>query len=564
MNFASVFSRVNPLPAGRPPAGRTRGSRRFLAVCALVFLAAWSVPGLYAQSPGTQDTSFVSGLLGSTIFAIADESINDQELIVAGGDFEGLNRLYLSGAIDTNFEIADFGDLSRIIYTIVPQILTDQLDQDKTLVGGLFGSTLLPDGDAGTGPPRNILRLNSNGLIDSTFNPGTGSNGYITSIVPEPNGSMYVGGLFDHFNGIEHHHVVRLDVDGSIDLTFSSALSINDSVLDLADEIDAATGLSNGQILVVGTFNHVDSTSTAKVARLNNDGSLDTSFKPLIDTRVLAVAVQSSGQIIIGGSFTSVNGTPVQNIARLNYDGSLDTSFAAKVAANPPLSPDPTAVYVLKILSDGRIYVGGNFYSVNGTKREYLARLMPDGTLDTSFDPGSAVINSVQSLAVQQNNDLLVGETVSRKINNVFPASLIRLYSDNPPIPPVVNITASRPEAAEIGKHGAPKKGQFQLVRGASGLSSQLTVFLAPGGTAVAHKDYKALTLEPYAGNIYERTFPPGINILNINVAPRGNPLTKNPATVTLSLRKDQSGLTNYTLGPDRTATVTITNTVPP
>ena len=70
---------------------------------------------------------------------------------------------------------------------------------------------------------------------------------------------------------------------------------------------------------------------------------------------VRALAVQSDGKIIIGGDFTTVAGVSRNYIARLNSDGSLDESF------NPNANG---AVYVIVVLNDGGILVGGNFTSI--------------------------------------------------------------------------------------------------------------------------------------------------------------------------------------------------------
>ena len=57
--------------------------------------------------------------------------------------------------------------------------------------------------------------------------------------------------------------------------------------------------------------------------------SLDTGFNNAIeaDGRVITSIIQSDGKIIIGGDFTSYNGTSINKIARLNTEGTLDTSF---------------------------------------------------------------------------------------------------------------------------------------------------------------------------------------------------------------------------------------------
>jgi uncharacterized delta-60 repeat protein len=544
MSFAPVFCR--------------RASRAGL-VCVLGATACF-VPGRVFGQGGKLDTDFVAGANSATIYAVAVETIDEQQRILAGGDDGVLDSLLPHGVIDVNFDLADFGSFGRITYAIVPQILTDRPDQDKTLIGGQFGKTPTDSGNASAGLTQNILRLNSDGELDTSFNPGYGADNFVTSIVPEPNGSMYVGGLFGNFDRIEHHHVVRLNVDGSIDNTFSSGLDLDASVLSMCDQLDPETGISNGQLVVAGLFNSVDKTKTAKIARLNNDGSLDTTFKPVIDTRVLTVVAQPDGKLIIGGSFTSVNGTPVKNIARLNKDGSLDPSFGASVTTNPPGSPDPTAVYILKLLPDGRIFVGGNFYSVNGTGRRYLARLLSDGTLDTNFDPGTAVINSVQCLAVQANNRLLVGETVSRKVNNIFPPSLIRLFSNDPPVPQTVSITAAKPVAVEGAGQGQRANGQFELIRTGPNVDQPLTVYVTMGGTAPSGLAYKPLNIKPYSGNIYKVTFPASLSALTVGVRTTGHAVASSPETVTLTLEPDQSGVIDYHVGAPQSATVDIEN----
>jgi uncharacterized delta-60 repeat protein len=556
MSFAPVFLRR----ASRAwLAQRVQESHPAGAFCLLGAALFCGLGTAFGQA-GQLDPSFVSGATGATIYAVASETVDEKERVLAGGDTEVFNALFANGVLDVFFENAVFGDSTRIVYTIVPQILTNQADQDKTLVGGLFGETPTVAENPSAGLKQNILRLNSNGSYDTSFNPGYGADNFVTSIVTVPNGSMYVGGLFQNFDHIEHHHVVRLNVDGSIDNTFSSGLDINAAVLSMCNQLDPVTGVPNGQIVVVGTFNNVDKDTTAKIARLNNDGTLDTTFHPIINTRVLTVVPQPDGKLIIGGSFTAVNNIPVQNIARLNKDGSLDTSFVATVTANPPLSPDPTAVYILYLLPDGRIYVGGNFYSVNGTARHYLARLLPDGTLDTSFDPGTAVINSVQCLAVQPNNRLLVGETVSRKVNNVFPASLVRLFSNDPPIPQTVSLVASKPVAVEGGVDGKRADGQFKFVRTGPNLDEPLTVYVTMGGTAASGVDYRPLKIQPFSGNIFKVTIPADSNELTIGVRATGHALPSSPETVTLTIKPDQSGVVDYHLTAPASATVDIEN----
>src|SRR5207302_560325 len=99
------------------------------------------------------------------------------------------------------------------------------------------------------------------------------------------------------------------------------------------------------------------------------------------DNSIAAIAIQPDGRIVIAGDFTKYNAVARSHLARLNTDGSLDQTF------NPLAKTDfPISAIVLQ--SDGKLLLGGDFQSINGTKRNRIARLLSDGTLDASFDPG--------------------------------------------------------------------------------------------------------------------------------------------------------------------------------
>src|SRR5262249_40113691 len=89
------------------------------------------------------------------------------------------------------------------------------------------------------------------------------------------------------------------------------------------------------------------------------------------DSTVYALAVQPDGKLLLGGFFTQVNGTPRARIARLNADGSLDTSFDPGSGAN-------NFVQALAVQPDGKVLLGGGFSQVNGTPRNTIARLNGD------------------------------------------------------------------------------------------------------------------------------------------------------------------------------------------
>src|SRR5262249_25138829 len=145
---------------------------------------------------------------------------------------------------------------------------------------------------------------------------------------------------------------------------------------------------------------------TTNIVRLNANGSPDTNFQPVSVTGQLpvfyAVSIDSQGKVLVGGDFSAVNGSPHTNLIRFNADGTLDGAF------NPAAGTD-AAVYSIVLQNDGKILLGGLFTSVGGTNRNYLARLNPDGSIDTNFAIGSGLNYAVYSLAQQSDGKLLVG-----------------------------------------------------------------------------------------------------------------------------------------------------------
>jgi uncharacterized delta-60 repeat protein len=272
----------------------------------------------------------------------------------------------------------------------------------KILVGGTFST--LGGGGSGTNTRKRIGRLNRDGVIDLTFNPG--ANDIVDALAVQPDGKIVAGGFFTTFGGggtgtTVRNHIARANADGTLDTPFDPGA--NGEVLTLAMQTD-------GKIVVGGNFTTLGGGGTIPrnfIARLNADGTLDTSFDPGANAQVIALSIQADGKILMGGSFTTLGGggtgTVVRNrIARLNPDGSLDTTF------------DPGAnnnVQALAVQADGKILAGGDFTMFGGggtgtVARNRVARVNSDGTLD-SLDPGAN--DHVKSLVVQPNGKILVG-----------------------------------------------------------------------------------------------------------------------------------------------------------
>ncbi|MFN0279867.1 MAG: cohesin domain-containing protein [Pyrinomonadaceae bacterium] len=130
-------------------------------------------------------------------------------------------------------------------------------------------------------------------------------------------------------------------------------------------------------------------------------------FDPNTDGGVSVIVLQPDGKILVGGSFFTFSpngGAPVtrNRIARLNPDGSLDTVF------NPNANG---FVGAIAVQTDGKILVGGSFTTIGGQPRNLLARLDAVTGLADSFDPnGSGPVNpQINELVVQADGKILAG-----------------------------------------------------------------------------------------------------------------------------------------------------------
>ncbi|MBW6497733.1 MAG: delta-60 repeat domain-containing protein [Bacteroidales bacterium] len=240
------------------------------------------------------------------------------------------------------------------------------------------------------------------GSIDPDFNgaylhQATGTNGWVASIVEQPDGKILIGGFFSEVNGVQMDLIARLNADGTLDETFDPGMVVNGGIRQIALQED-------GKILLAGAFETFNGVSLRGFARLNPDGSLDETFNigPGANGSGYAVLVQPDGKILVGGNFSAFNGQDVNLITRLNPDGSFDESFNHTGGGN-------NAILSMTIQPDGRIVVGGAFTEMGGQQINRIARLMPNGNLDSSFDAGSGADWTVMSLDITTNGQILVG-----------------------------------------------------------------------------------------------------------------------------------------------------------
>jgi uncharacterized delta-60 repeat protein len=219
-----------------------------------------------------------------------------------------------------------------------------------------------------------IVRLNSDGSIDNTFNSGTGFNSIARRFGIQPDDKIIVGGSFTSYNGESVNRIVRLNPDGSIDNTFNSGTGFG------SVDINSVVIQSDGKIIIGGSFTSYNGVTSNRIVRLNSDGSIDTDFNSGgagFNEYVSKVAVQPDGKILVVGAFTSYNAIGVNRIVRLNSDGSIDNTFDAGTGANGIIES-------ITLQDDGKMFVCGHFTTFNGAVGR-IFKLNSDGSIDNSF-----------------------------------------------------------------------------------------------------------------------------------------------------------------------------------
>jgi uncharacterized delta-60 repeat protein len=421
--------------------------QRQLFICRRLALLAMLLAlgcGLAAAQAGTLDPTFATGGIFTTSFTEYSSIDNvmalqsDGKIILAGtgslnGTFGGLLiRLNTNGTLDTTFGSGGFVLLS------------------STEGGEVFGIALLSNGQilVGTdGLPNTIIRLDSNGTLDTTFGAnGIASTKSIQILSGESSAQSYLallpsGEILMTGSGV----MARFTSSGQLDLTFGNA-----GIAALATPVPSAVAaLSSGKILVAAGQPLPATLPLAPplpviqggtITRYNANGSLDTTFGAAGQAACIcsatAIAVQSDGKIAVAGTVTTaiatiVNSFGVTNpnnqtgfgLVRYNANGTIDTTFNHGSAAVGFGSSFPAGEgLALAIQSNGDIVAGGqagvgdtNLFGYTSSSYA-LARFTSTGQLDSTFGQAGTVltqigtsnsISFVSALAIQSDGKIL-------------------------------------------------------------------------------------------------------------------------------------------------------------
>lgn len=342
----------------------------------------------------------------------------------------------------------------------------------KIVVGGHF-TKLTTNGS--TGPTLNrMVRFNADSSIDTNFNVGTGpavsqtgslDNTFsvlVRTVVPLPDGKYLVGGLFTSFNGVARTNLVRLNNDGSVDLSFQGPWFASPTSPGAQAGVRAIAVRPGGGIVVAHEYQSVGGIANRPcIVGLTDNGAMDAAFNanlPIDQSQPAwgsfatgrALAVQPDGKIFLGGQFGfQVTGTNYGPVARFNADGTHDAGFRQTNFISG-------AVNAVALQSDGMVLFGGD--------NMLMRRVGANGTNDLSFvSEGMFLSSQMEGIAVDSDKIYVIGAFGLYRLFGTLPTTAV-------PQPSFSAGTAVRLPNGQFGFTTCGQPGQTLVIQASTNL----------------------------------------------------------------------------------------------
>jgi uncharacterized delta-60 repeat protein len=304
---------------------------------------------------GTKDASFDIGA-GFYKQSMSFLKTDSSDRIYGGGNFtlyqdvsqNHLIRLNPDGSKDDSFDIGTgFNSTLSAIFIDL---------NNKIYIGGNFFTYQNVS-------QNHLIRLNPDGSKDDSFDIGTGFNRDINSIIIDSSNKIYAGGGFTLYKGLGQNCLIRLNSDGTKDTTFDISSGFFNSIFSMVLD-------SSGHIYVGGNFTAYQGLPQNRLIRLNPDGSKDTTFDigTGFNGDIYSIYLDPNNKLYIAGSFTTYKELMQNSLIRLNSDGSKDELFDIGAGFN-------STIYEITVDSNNKIYVGGAFTTYKGLSQRYLVKL---------------------------------------------------------------------------------------------------------------------------------------------------------------------------------------------
>ncbi len=346
---------------------------------------------------GSMDPSFITGFHTNTVeFAI---NLGGYKVLVGGGfnsfssdpPISSLEMLLPDGSTNWTFHRGSGFNASPRDMLVLP-------DNSILVAGGFtrFNGSFVPK----------VVRLTEDGEFDPTYPVGSGPNGTVRGMARLADGRVVIHGDFTQVDGVPRAGIARLNADGSLDLSFNPGTGVSPPAFD--DILDMSL-LDDGRVLIAGEFDAVDGVPRTGIARLLASGGVDPAFAPVLAgafdpiVHALSVGPAPDNLVTIAGSFSSVNGTTRNRLARVTQSGVLDLTFDAGTG-----TAGGSVLGMARTPAD-ELLVFGYFSAYNDVDVDGLVRLLPDGELDAAFTPPELDHSEPFDLIVLPTGQIVLG-----------------------------------------------------------------------------------------------------------------------------------------------------------
>lgn len=248
------------------------------------------------------------------------------------------------------------------------------------------------------------------GTVDPSFTTQLGANNWVYTTSVSPSGNILIGGTFAAYNNENRSRLAVLTPFGTVDPSYNIGTGVNGTVW-------ASAAATNGKFYVGGEFTTYKGSAATRIFRMNPNGSKDNSFNVGANNTVFHIIVLPDNKLLVAGEFTTFNNQNKRYLVKLHGNGQIDTSFKASDKLNG-------RVRKLDVYSDGRILIGGEFTMYGNQQRSKIARLLADGSLDSSFSIGTGSSHEIRAFAVQSDGKVVLGGYAlnynGRDVNRLF------------------------------------------------------------------------------------------------------------------------------------------------
>lgn len=338
---------------------------------------------------GEIDRSYRFGKGASDRITSITASADQQKLFIAGsfGAYDRMERF--TNNITTTLYNGNLDTTSVLTYT-----------------GTIFGNTRVTVPVFNGGTNSGILKLFNVGdkvIAAGNFNyyltRRYSDRSVGTPSKTDPGVTIYIDTVY--VDSTEMHQLIRFNKDGSLDKGYHFNAGTNKTYEGGNGSITSAFQQADGKIILVGNFTKFDGAAAGRIVRLNLDGTVDNTFSAGTgaNSTISSITFNSvTKKFILTGTFGAFNGVTANQMILLNEDGSVDNSFVAKDFANGFPS-------FARQISNGLIIVGGGFKKYNNVRRAGFVVLTATGALAPGYNTSAEFSGSIVDVLERRNSD---------------------------------------------------------------------------------------------------------------------------------------------------------------